>query len=267
MVMVIKNIINSPGYKISEFGNVYNSNNIELKTFKSSDGYLRISIPSLYHSRRVKRSIHKLVTETYINNGKVFESDVNKQINHIDGNKLNNHYSNLEIVTNTENVNKAHDLGLYKYDVSVKVKDIETNEIKWFRSLREVARYFNVSLNFIKPRIIISNKYPFLNKYNMDIDYINYIKFISKIKNNKKIYVYSHITRKEYTLTSYSQISILYGLPYTTIGKKFNRDNNTILYSGGYTFSLNKLSNINFKSKKEALLDRDTIWLKVMANK
>lgn len=259
-------ILNSPGYYITEYGDIYNSNGDKLKTFKSSDGYLRIEIPSLAHNKRVKRSIHKIMAEVFLNNGIYFKSNTKQQVNHIDGNKLNNHYSNLEIISNTENVNKAHNMGLYRYDVSVKLKNLETNEIKIFRSLRELARYLNVSINYVKPRIVISSKYPLYGKYYLSIDVDNYLNFISKIKNSKKIYVYDHVSKKKHILTSYSQISLLFGLPYTTIGKKLNRNPKDPVYSGGYTFSLIDFT-IRYEMPKKALSDRYKIWLKVIANK
>ena len=55
--------------------------------------------------------IHRLVAQAYIPNPK------NKPfVNHIDGNKLNNHVSNLEWVTNQENVIHAINLGLITFD-------------------------------------------------------------------------------------------------------------------------------------------------------
>lgn len=69
-----------------------------LKANKNEDGYLLVSL----HGNGKKRaaSIHRFVAETFIPN-----PDNKPQVNHLDENKTNNCVSNLEWVTNLENVN------------------------------------------------------------------------------------------------------------------------------------------------------------------
>ena len=63
----------------------------------------------LYNDNGVtNKSVHRLVLET-------FKPCVNMndlQVNHLDGNKLNNHLTNLEWVTGLDNISHAYDIGL-----------------------------------------------------------------------------------------------------------------------------------------------------------
>ena len=58
------------------------------------DGYKAISINTAN-----EKYVHRLVALHFLNN-----IDSKPQVNHIDGNKHNNHYTNLEWVTGSENV-------------------------------------------------------------------------------------------------------------------------------------------------------------------
>lgn len=71
-------------------------------------GYKRIKLyssPGIYKTK----FIHVLVAENFIPN-----IHAKLCVNHKDGNKLNNHYSNLEWCSHSENTKHSYDLGLQK---------------------------------------------------------------------------------------------------------------------------------------------------------
>ena len=65
-------------------------------------------------------------------------------VNHIDGNKLNNHYSNLEWVTNQENSQHAHDTGLTPTKRAVIQTDENGQFIREFSSIKEAKETLGV---------------------------------------------------------------------------------------------------------------------------
>lgn len=86
-------------YLISNYGNIQSICNNKSKFLKpslESKGYLKIRF--FVNNKLISRKIHRLVAEHFLLN-----YDSSKQINHIDGNKINNYYLNLECVNNREN--------------------------------------------------------------------------------------------------------------------------------------------------------------------
>jgi hypothetical protein len=93
-------------YMVSPEGNVlskkakYRKGAIVLKKCMESTGYLSVE---LYNGRKRKRFyIHRLVASCFCIN----ETDKNV-VNHINGDRHNNHYKNLEWVTAKENIHHA----------------------------------------------------------------------------------------------------------------------------------------------------------------
>lgn len=93
--------------KVHDDGTIESDRGIE-KQYKNKHGYMRISIGSPCFELKV----HRLVAQAFIPN-----PQRKKQVNHIDGNKENNHVSNLEWATPKENVEHAVKLGLLKCPV------------------------------------------------------------------------------------------------------------------------------------------------------
>lgn len=104
--------------KISEYGDVYGINNYLKMRAKSvdKDGYFRTNIKYRnphYDKNGLKRKYrtlfnHRLVAQCFIPN-----PDNLPVVNHKDGNKQNNHYTNLEWCTVEYNNNHAIESNLY----------------------------------------------------------------------------------------------------------------------------------------------------------
>jgi len=95
------------GYTILSTGYVLSSKNRKdriLKFAKNNRGYLSVSI---CYGIAKSYLIHRLVAETFIPNP--YKKPC---INHIDGDKANNHVSNLEWVTYQENTIHSYKTGL-----------------------------------------------------------------------------------------------------------------------------------------------------------
>lgn len=100
-------------YLITNFGRIFslkdNHNKdriLERKSSYDSNGYPSIG---LYKNNILDtRLIHRLVAEAFIPNPNSYP-----EVNHIDGVKTNNVFTNLEWVTSSQNKQHAHRLGLY----------------------------------------------------------------------------------------------------------------------------------------------------------
>lgn len=90
--------------------------------------------------------LHRLVAEHFIKKSLL-------QVNHKDGNKLNNHHSNLEYVTDKENKEHAVKIGLFQKGATngmSKLTEENVKNIKFLlsknnRTQKEIANMFNVT--------------------------------------------------------------------------------------------------------------------------
>lgn len=115
--------------------------------------------------------LHRLIALAFIPIPEKYKDiPINKlQINHKDGNKLNNNIDNLECCTNKENTQHGYDNNLYKSRHTCPIKAINkiTNEINRFKSIRECAEELGLNRKTIT-NILKNNK---TNNYNYDFMY------------------------------------------------------------------------------------------------
>ncbi len=115
-----KELENNPNYSISNLGRFKGKNNKILNLNINANGYLYCNISTNGVVSKVK--IHRLVALYFVDNPHNKDT-----VNHKDGNKLNNHYLNLEWLTKKENINHGWSIGLYKPHNPYKIIETTTD--------------------------------------------------------------------------------------------------------------------------------------------
>lgn len=101
-----------PYYYINTYSEIYSTYSRRLITsILNYNGYVIVSLQTNYgYQYRIQRKVHRLSMITF----NPVPGYQNLEVNHKDGNKLNNHISNLEWVTPKENTQHAINMGLRK---------------------------------------------------------------------------------------------------------------------------------------------------------
>lgn len=140
-------------YLVGNDGTVHNRSK-QLKTYQNNSGYVCIKLSN--GGVKKHKLIHRMVAETFIAN-----PDSKPEVNHIDGDKLNNNVCNLEWVTSSENKRHAFDTGLKVYNIPSKGKKLGTS-----------SKYHNVgwdsARNKWKAHVRHENKNHFPKRFNSE---------------------------------------------------------------------------------------------------
>lgn len=95
-------------YQVSSWGRVRNKSGIIVHATLNKKGYLRVWLYK--KGKYLKPRVHRLVATAFIPNPYNLP-----QVNHKDGNKQNNSYTNLEWVTNRQNQEHAKNMRKLAY--------------------------------------------------------------------------------------------------------------------------------------------------------
>lgn len=160
-------------YQISNYGNVRSfskwKNGELLKAGVTTTGYYFVNLVKNGRKEIVAARVHRLVAIAFIDNPYNLP-----EVNHIDGNKLNNYVGNLEWVSRESNIQHAFDMGLISKRIgkdnpnskAVIQKDKSGNIIKVWDSVADIHREKGYSTNSI---ICCCNKKP---KYHTAYGYL-----------------------------------------------------------------------------------------------
>lgn len=136
-------VFRHPRLVITDTGKEYNYKGKWIKQDKHTGGYRVYKFWD--NGKHFHKYVHRLVAECFIDN-----KDSYKEVNHIDGNKTNNHFINLEWCDRAHNVNDYVKKGRGVYGWR-KIKQIDVNGsvVNSFNSIEEAALKVNCTASNI----------------------------------------------------------------------------------------------------------------------
>ena len=154
-------IENFDKYYVTENGEVISEMNtkpIRRKTYITKNGYEIVKLAK--NGKYVRKLVHRLVAEAYLPN---FSNHL--EVNHIDGNKLNNSLNNIELVTHYDNMKHAHQIKLIDKN---KKAIVEFDGYKFhFNSYKDAAKCIGVAAPQVSIAIsrnkVLKGKYKITN--------------------------------------------------------------------------------------------------------
>lgn len=146
----VKTLKNFSNYLVNENGKIFSKKtNKQIIPASNQNGYV---LYCLINDEGKKQTVyaHRASYQAFV--GDIISG---YEINHIDGNKKNNHFTNLNLLTHKENCNYNRDNSNNGF---CKLID-EDGNIIYFESQKECSNYLNVQANVIS-KIIIKNEIP-----------------------------------------------------------------------------------------------------------
>jgi hypothetical protein len=132
-------------YEISPIGirSLRKKNKPLLKLTVSRSGYYQVRLKK--NKQALRFYFHRLIALAFIPNplGK-------PQVNHLDGDKLNNSLENLQWCTKSENAKHAYEMGLCKLPPNSKKKVLDSCTGKVYESIKDAAKDCEIPYTIIR---------------------------------------------------------------------------------------------------------------------
>ena len=135
-----------PNYEVSKSGLIRRGSHIKVPT--NHNGYYSVDLYS--GGKRIKRRVNRLVANAFIPNPNNLP-----EVNHKDGNKLNNCADNLEWVTNQQNRDHAVEEKLHTMGENCSWSKLTQEQVSFIRkhtelTSPELSKIFNVAASTIR---------------------------------------------------------------------------------------------------------------------
>lgn len=235
MTLIWKDIPGYPSYQASESGDIRRVINGKVKSislFSNKSKYVLANVRNI-DDKPVTRLVHRLVALAFIGDS---PDEERVFINHKDGFPWNNHYSNLEWVTSSENILHAIKNKLTGYTLSVRVYDEVTGQIEIIPTMKGVGDRFGVSVEIVKRYLTRYPELKFVGRYLFepivdDHDPINF-------EHCQVIVAHDYVGCKKLIADNLGLMAIMTGILAPTIGSNLREGRSNLI--GGYIFKYQK---------------------------
>nr|DAK22939.1 MAG TPA: homing endonuclease [Caudoviricetes sp.] len=220
--------ISSEGFVISTMYNGVKGDTRKLRHNHDKDGYCIITLN--HKDKKYTRKLHRLVAEAFIPN-----PDNYPEVNHKNGNKDDNNFSNLEWTTTTKNIHHAMNTNLrYRINSDEYIHEVcmllEENKL----SVPEISEKTGVSTSTIRKILYGQNWKSISSNYDLSKFNKKGYKTIKKVSNkmtDKTVIRICKLLERSVPATKIAKLAkvtprMVYGIKYresyTEITKKFN---------------------------------------------
>ena len=149
-------------YEVSNLGQIRTTYGLVFKPFLNNKGYLATRFQ--VNNQVFNWLVHRLVAEHFVPNPHSYPC-----VDHLDSNRQNNAYTNLEWVTHKENMKRASERGSFKSQKNTLGIKYSTSTSKYY------GVSFDKSRNAWMGRIVIDRKYVSQKRFKTEIEAAKFI--------------------------------------------------------------------------------------------